>query len=266
MSPRNKPTSPEGRFGQALDKMVGRPQPRAFVIPTLAADPPEGDPTNLWMRYDGRLRGRYWNGSAFVYVDYPMRSDITAPPAVPAYPAAPALPPAPQSRVGMYAATWSQGYKGDGTKRTDTIGEKFLPFGNDGGVNGLQRSLIGFDYATIASDLAGSTITSVQLTLAIISSYLSNGVDVYFGVHNVTVEPAIWPTASIPASKIASAHFGRPETRTIPLPMEIGTRLRAGTGKGIALESPGSSIDFNGYASGFGSGYQVPVLIITYAK
>lgn len=265
---RNRPTTPESRFSQAVGRMAETPRPTPFVIPTLASDPADGDPTNLWMRFDGRLRGRYKNSSnVWVYVDYPMRTDITSPPAVPAYPAAPALPPAPQTYQNAYDAVWSQGYQGNDAKRTDSIGTKFLPFGVQSGSNtfGQQKSLVGFDYATIASDLTNSTIYSVQLTLQVIDATLGS-VDVYFGIHNATAAPTTFPTGALPASKIASATFGRGEIKTIPLPLEFATRLRAGTGKGIAIEAPSAATDFYGYASGVGSGYANPQLIITFAK
>jgi hypothetical protein len=267
MSARHRPTTPEARFARAIEDRTASPEPQYFVIPTLAADPPDGDPTNLWMRWDGRLRGRYLNGSGvWVYVDYPMRSDITSPPAVPAYPAAPALASAPLTYQNTYTATWSQGYKGDGTKRTDAIGETMLPFGNRNDGNGTQRSLIGFDYSTIATDLAASTITGVQLRLVNLDSYWSRGVDIFFGIHNEPSEPTSWNADNVVASRIASAHFGKPETKTIPLTLEFATRLRAGTGKGIAIEAPSSAIDLYGYASGVGSAYDAPQLVITFAK
>lgn len=259
--------TPEARFAAKIRSLQERPKPVAFVIPTLAADPPEGDPTNLWMRYDGRLRGRFPNsGGTFTYVDYPMRTDATSPPAVPAYPPAPALPAAPMTYQNAYVASWSQGYKGDGSKRLDTVGELNLPVGSRPDAFGVQRSLIGFPAATIAADLAGSTIYNVSLSLQLVDSALENGVDLYFGIHNEAAEPTIFPDGSLPASRIASAHFTKGDVITVPLPLEFAMRLRAGTGKGIAIEAPGSASDFYGIAAGVGSGYFVPQLLVTFAK
>jgi hypothetical protein len=264
---RQRPVSPESRFARALDRRAEFPRPVSFVIPTLAADPPDDDPTNLWMRFDGRLRGRYRDASnAWVYVNYPLRTDITSPPAVPAYPAAPALPPAPMTYQNVYTATWSQGYKGDGSLRTDSLGTLNAPFGNRFDGNGTQRSLIGFDYATIATDLASSTIYSVSLALQLVDSTLPQGADLYFGIHNETAAPSVFPDGALPASKIASAHFTKGGTDSAPLPLEFAVRLRAGTGKGIAIEAPSSAGDFYGIAAGVGSGYFVPQLTITFAK
>lgn len=268
MTSRYQPNSPEASFTQALDEKFGQQIPRAFVIPVLQTDPLESDPTNLWMRTDGRLRGRYLNsGGTFVYVDYPLRSDITSPPSVPAAPAPPAAPPAPQTYKKTYAATWTQTYKGDGDKRTDDKGNEMLVYGNAGdGYNGTNRSLIGFDYATIASNLSGSTVKKVQLQMTNIHAYWNSGVDIYFGIHNVTSEPTTWPDGSLPRRRIKIHHFGKPQYRQVDMPIEFATRIRDGSGKGIAIEAPSSSRDYYGFAAGVGSGYAPPKLVVTYAK
>lgn len=259
------PASEEARFAQALQDQGFKP-PSAFVIPVLQNDPPANDPTNLWMRPDGRLRGRYWNGSAWVNVDYPMRSDITAPPAVPAAPAPAAQPPAPRTYRTAFAATWTQSYKGDDSKRTDSNGDLMLMYGNSGDANGTNKSLIGFNYSSIASTLTSSTIKKVELSLTNVDAYWDSGVDIYFGIHNVTAEPATWPADLLPRRKISKHHFEASEAKTVTLPLEFATMIRAGTGKGIAIEAPNASRDFYGYAAGVGSGFAVPQLIVTYAK
>lgn len=268
MSTFRRPTSDEAAFIKTILEEVQRRSPRASNIPVLQVDPVETDPTNLWMRNDGRLRGRYWNGASWTYVDYPLRGDITAPPAVPAAPAFPGYPAAPVTYKKTYTATWTQTYKGDGTKRTDTIGEEMVAYGNEpGSLYGTQRALIGFDYATIAADLASSTIYGVQLELTNIEAYWASGVYIYFGMHNVTAEPATWPAdADLPMRRVANAKWGKPQTRSINLPLLFGQRLRAGTGKGIAVEAPSDSRDYYGYAAGVGSGYNEPKLVINYTK
>jgi hypothetical protein len=268
VSSRYKANSPEGEFAEALEQKLGRVNPGAFVIPQLQDDPDELDPTNLWMRWDGRLRGRCLNsaGTAFDYFDYPMRSDITAPPAVPPSPVPPPLGAAPKTFKQTYDATWSQSYKGDDSKRTDSLGNDYLVYGNSGDANGVNKALIGFDYAAIASDLNLSTIKKVQLRLENIHAYWASGVTIYFGIHNVTAEPATWPSGSIPRRRITKHIFGKPQIRTASMALDFAKLIRDGTGKGIAIEAPNSSRDFYGYAAGVSSGYTVPQLIVTYAK
>lgn len=262
-------TTTEAQLARQIDALIALVQkPRAFVIPILQTDPVETDGTNLWMRPDGRLRGRYFNGTVYVYTDYPLRTDITAPPAVPAAPAAPGKPPATRTFKSTWSAIWTQTYKGDNSKRTDDRGDNFIVYGNSGdSFNGTNKALIGFDYAAIASALAGSTIKAVQFTMTNVHAYWNSGVDVYFGMHNVTSEPSSWPSSgSLPVRRAVHSHYGKPQTKTVSFPIDFASRLRAGTAKGLAVEAPSSSKDYYGYAGGVGSGYTAPKLTITYAK
>lgn len=265
MTSRQVPTTPEGKFGQEIvDLIQSLIRQQRFVIPNFAADPPETDPTNLWMRYDGRLRGRYWNGSAYVYVDYPMRSDITSPPAVPAYPAKPAQPSPPQSYQQTWIAQWSQTYTGSGAKRNDTQGQLNAVFGTDN-TNGYQKALIGFDYAAIATALASSTIQSVQLTVTTLSTYYANGTLVV-GMHTQATEPT---TFDVTGTILRYAYQGivqAGQSSVHNLPLAFAQNLRGGTAKGLVFEAPNDDPSFLGVIAGVGSGYTPPQLTITYAK
>lgn len=261
---KHQPTTAEGLFAKAIEDKFDQAKPPAFVIPILSADPPETDPTNLWMRWDGRLRGRRWNGASYSYTDYPLRTDITSPPAVPAYPAAPAQPPAPTTYVSTYQATWSQGYQGDDQQRANAVGYLSLPYGNDGTAYGQQKSLIGFDYASIVTDLTGSTVKQVQLTLSNTDSYAPS-VAIYFGLHAETAKPTTWPSSGIQRF-LANDRWVRTETKTINLPLTFATSIRGGTARGISIEAPSASLEGYGIAAGVNSGITPPQLTITYAK
>lgn len=264
----SRSTNPESSFVRRIMEEVVKRLPQAWVIPVIQNDPPETDPTNLWMRPDGRLRGRYWDGAVWVYVDYPMRSDITSPPPVPAAPAPPGKPVVAKTNQNTYTALWSQTYQGSGAKRTDPIGEGYVVFGESGAdAYGNQRALIGFDYAAIGAELADSTIQKVELRMTTTDSYWASGVEVYFGMHNLSGEPLNWPSSSNLLLRRSVNHkFGRAQTRTVSLGVAFGQALRAGTGTGIAIEAPTSERDFYGQAAGVGSGYIPPQLIITYSK
>lgn len=233
-------------------------------IPLLAADPPTTDTsTNIWLLPDGRLRARHRNtaDTAWVYREWVSTSPGSGTSASAPAPA----PAAPITRVGVYAAQWSQSYRSTGAARTDD-GTIRLYYGSSGDpFNGMNRSLVGFNHATIASDLSGSTVTKVQLTLLNIHSWFNSGSDIHFGVHNYTSEPATWTGGGIPRSMVSKHHFNRGQQRTIDLPLYFATDIRDGTGKGIALESPSTSRSFYGYASGVGDTV-TPVLRVEYAK
>lgn len=263
---RQVPTTSEGKFGKALEDYINSLiRQRRYVVPIFTADPPETDPTNLWLRYDGRLRGRVPNGSGYTYYDYPMRSDISSPPAVPAYPAAPTPPTPPQSMTKTWTANWSQTYKGDGNYRPDTDGDIYAIFGTDGAW-GNQKALVGFDYADMVSTLTGSTLLSISLTMTPVSTYYASGTQVALGMHN----QAGW-VASYDASTTI-LRYGDQETitpgqtATYTLPLAFAQQLRAGTAKGLVFEAPNSSPGFLGAIASVGSPYTPPQLTITYAK
>lgn len=266
MSNRQVPTTPEGKFAQQVEALIeARIRKLRFVVPIFTADPPETDPTNLWMRWDGRLRGRYWNGSAYVYTDYPLRSDITSPPAVPAYPANPAPPVLPQTVSNTWAAQWSQTYKSDRTQRTDTAGLVQCFFGSEPGYSS-QLSLVGFDYSDIATKLSGSTIQSISVTLAGLASYYPTGATMALGMHTQATKPSVYNETTT-VLRYGDQKTIMPGTNlAYALPMAFAQQLRAGTAKGLVLEAPGPDQGFWGSVAGFGGTYPAPQLTITYAK
>lgn len=265
-SPLRRSTDPmaaiSGKIAE-IERVLREANTKNIRIPVLAVDPPETDPTNVWLFPDGRLRMRHLNtaGTAYVYREFVATAPGSTSSAV-----APATPvTTPQVRIGVYPAIWSQSYQQGGAARTDD-GTTKLYFGNGDVSNGTQQSLIGFNYTTIASDLTGSTINDVQLRLYNLWSYFEDGVQIYFGIHNFTAQPATWAGGGIPAQRIVNHHFGRTEERDVPMPLSFAQAIRDGWGKGVAIEPPNSNKEFYGYAAGFGSGLTLPTLIINYTK
>lgn len=246
-----------------LERAVRNAILRPVVIPVLSADPPESDPTNIWMMPDtGRIRIRHLNsaGTAYVYKEY-----TPVAPGSPNSGTPPPPPPTPKlTRRKTWTAQWTRSYRENGAQRTDFLDR--LYYGNSGqsSFNGRTKSLIGFDYSDIDTTLTGATIKRVLLTMTNIHAYWNSGAYIYFGIHNSTSVPSTWP--SIPRSKIYRAHFGKPQTKTVSLPLEFASRIRDGSGKGIALEAPNDSREFYGWAAGVGSGYTPPQLIVEYVK
>jgi hypothetical protein len=130
----------------------------------------------------------------------------------------------------------------------------------------MNQSLIGFDHSAIASALSGSTINAVWLDLTNIHAWYNSGSDIHFGIHNFSSEPSTWAGGGIPRRMIVKHHFGKPQHRTVPMPIEFAQAIRDGWGKGIALESPSTNRAYYGYAGGVGSGHPTPSLIVNYTK
>lgn len=233
-----------------------------FRIPVRATDPDVTEPINMWLFPDGRLRARHWNpgGTAYVIREWvPTAAGSSTSATAPA-----AAKPAPISYQKVYVGTWSDSYKQDGTKRTDVPG--LLEYGYADATNGRCRSLVGFDHATIATDLASSTVHSVYLTMLNRNAVWPTSTTVYLGVHNFSSSPASWAGAGIPESMVQSEMFTPSQQRTIKVPLTFATRLRDGTGKGIALEVPSDDPALAGSMSGYGTSYTVPMLTVNYAK
>jgi hypothetical protein len=264
-NPLSKGSDPMGQFSQQLAeirRMAEEANRKQLTIPVLQQDPPETDPTNMWLLPDGRLRSRHLNpaGSAFIYREWVSTAAGSGTSA-----AAPAAPPTVAiTRQDSWPAIWTQSYRQAGPARTDQ-GTTRLYVGSSGdSFNGQNRSLIGFDYAAIAAALAGSTVNSVSLNMTSLHTFWDAGADVWFGIHNFTSEPASWG-GGLP--RRVKHRFVQAQNRPdLGMPLEFATSIRDGTGKGIALEAPNSSRDYYAYLAGIGSGSPIPVLTINYSK
>jgi hypothetical protein len=257
------PVAALSRKLEAMEQAIRDLQARPLRIPVLLDDPVDTELVNVWLLHDGRLRIRKRNSADTAWViDEFVR---TAPGSSHSSTSPPAPAAAPTSHTLTAQAIWSQSYAGAGAARTDD-GTVKLYYGNVADGAGRNRSLIGFDYTTIAATLSGSTIKSVRLDLQNLATYYPGGATAFFGIHNFTSEPATWAGGGIPQSMIASAHLYPAEPSTIYLPLSFATMIRDGTGKGIALEAPNDSLEFYGVAAGFGSGYSLPTLTVEYAK
>lgn len=248
---------------RAIESAVADLQCGAFRIPVLASDPPDTDATNIWLLHDGRLRTRKRNSADTAWViDEWVR---TAPGSSASATSPPAPTAAPISREGRFTSVWSRSYQQGGNARTDE-GVQRLYYGYSDATNGRNRSYIGFDHTAIAAALAGSTVTGVALEILNLQAGAPTGAQAFFGIHNVSgaAAPTTWQGTAL--SQFTGAVMKGPEKITVPLPLEFATYIRDGTGKGIAIEVPTDNVANSGYAAGVGSGYDEPVLVVSYSK
>lgn len=237
---------------RALRRELDTLRDRPLRIPVLGADPPTGDPTNLWAFPDGRIRYRRPDGTISNFIPDAAGSTTsgTAKPAV----------VQPKSYVTEYAAAWSQTYKGDGTQRTDDA--TMMHYGRLDATNGRQKVLIGFDATAIASALTGASVKGVEL-------YLSNQVAHYgtvlirFSAHTNTTKPATYGGQY--RYDVSLREFAAPDARWVSLSTAYGDWLKAGTIKGVGIVQASDSPAEYGAALGVGSG-DPPRLRITYVK
>lgn len=164
-----------------------------------------------------------------------------------------------------YACTWSASYDGSGNK--NTFGGSSRAYqGSIGDSYGNRRSLLGFDYATIAADLAGSTINACKVTMYAQHWWFNSGGTAIIGTHNQAVGSAPATFGSNTTNRVQSAGWPNPGLRTVDLGTTIGANFRDGTAKGICLgPGPSSSQTYYGFLSGAGA-TNPPYLTITYTK
>lgn len=134
----------------------------------------------------------------------------------------------------------SAAYAADGTN----LGSAQLFQGVSDGVNGNQFSMVTFDYATIASDLAGADIVKTEVFLDNLSFYSFDGGNVFIGTHTNASVTGDADYATVTPG-IASAFFGYAQSQWVTVPNSIGEAFRDGTAKGLAIgKAPSDAVSY----------------------
>lgn len=169
---------------------------------------------------------------------------------------------ATQEFTKTYASTWTGSYDGDKSRRNSN-GDCWQ--GQYDGTHGNQRSLAGFDYAQIQSDLAGATITKVEVQLKNKSFYNNSGGTVILGTHSYTAVPTTWAAGSV-QDDLDEFTWAKLAKKYVTVINSIGLDLQSGVAKGIAI-GPGPSTSKTYYASFAGQDAATadqPTIRITY--
>jgi hypothetical protein len=179
---------------------------------------------------------------------------------------APTAPPVPATKTytKTYYATWSRTYDGDGGTTWDD--SAYCYQGYYSSVRATTRSLVGFDYAQIQSDLSGATVNSIYLTIKGAHAYYNNGFTCYWGTHSYTAKPSTWSSGSVIERVGSTAGLAAGETVKLNLGTGVGNSFKSGANKGIAIGPPSSSsLTYYGYIYGATQSGK-PYLTITYTK
>lgn len=216
---------------------------------------------NAWGMNDNRIRLRKPDGT--------IREIITTAPAGSTSGVALPAPPAqPRTRQGTWNASFSQTYKGDGSQRSESP----LHVGTSGSdSNGIQTSLVGWPFATVAAALAGSTITAVEIYVYATHCYWNGGATVAFASHTNASAPGT--LSAINTGNLSTAHVrgsdqgGEADAgRWKRVSNEFGARLRDGTSKGVALRALSGNQQYYSIFGGVGSSAPAPRLRVTYVS
>lgn len=162
--------------------------------------------------------------------------------------------------TASWAATWSASYNFNGHNEYDSWFGQTCYQGQYAGSN--QRSLIGFNYASIMGTVGGATINSCSIKLTYAHWWSNSGGTAVIGTSSVSSRPSTWSGTS---NRVQSAGWARGATKTVNLGVAIGSEFASGATRAICLgPGPNTSTQYYGYAYGAGSGIYTPRLYINY--
>jgi hypothetical protein len=240
-----------------LKRQIQELKAQPLYVPVLQANPDTSYAGNMWADPSGVVYLRLKNGT--------IRQVATTAASAPTG-TNPTPPAQPITRQGTWTCTWAQAYRNTGAK---TGGDnRNLYYGNsgEGSYNGRQKSLINFDYATIAATLAGSTVSAVELYLYNIHTWANSGATCWIGSQGNFVGSAPGGYGGAVHDFVSSFHTARSTAGWHTVSTEIAQRIRDGNATGVTLEAPNDSTTYYGYAAGIGSNLSLPQLRVTYIK
>lgn len=229
---------------------------KGFRVPVLAADPPTGDPTTMWLFPDGRLRVRMPDGAV-------REVTLTATGSASSSVAKPA-DPLPVTYTTEWAATWTRTFDGTGADVSANYPTGVVAYGKTGSDANQRRAMLGFDAAAIRTALSGARVVAVDVWLQNLEAAYADGVYLAFGGHNNLAAPATYLNTSMLGTTVRK--FGAQEGRWAGLDAAFGTALQADTIDGLVIDQQSDSPALGGRAAGVGGSFAPPRLRITYVK
>jgi hypothetical protein len=222
-----------------------------FRIPVLNADPPAGDPTNVWLFADGRLRVRLPNGTVQQVI-------MTAGGATTSSVAKPANP-SPVTYQTEWAAVWTQTYNTAGAQSGTGI-ELQAGRATDGQT---YKAAWSFNTTAARAALAGARIMNAEVFLDVVEQARADA-RVRIGGHIWTAKPATYP-GFIPGGPSSVAPVV-PGAQWITVDTRVGDMLRDAQLDGLAIEQGTDDPSYWVRLGGFGGSYGPPRVRLTYVK
>lgn len=215
-------------------------------VPTFASDPASSTGWRLWFHGGtGELRGRLANGTVVTFAPVTGGSSGDGGTGTSGGSTSTKPKPAdtsPKKYRKVYGATWGRTFCA--THGVETGAR--LRYGTfPGSAHGMRKIMLGFDDATIRSDLAGSTIRLVEFRMSNTDAWNYGGIDVHFGGHALTVPPSSF---SAVRKNVWSAHWphtGDPGWKS-GIPEWVGRAFRDDTIRGLTIDQPSGSAAYYG--------------------
>lgn len=252
--------SPVEKFAKRIQELED--QVKALAATSTHMPFADSDPStaygNMWMFNDNRIRIRKPDGT--------IREIITTAPGTTS--TGTTLPP-PVAQTSTKQQTWNasftQTYRGNGQQRSETL--LHVGSGQDS-FNGTQTALVGWPYATIASALAGSVITAVELFLYATHCWWNSGSTINIASQFNASAPSTLSginTGVLSSVRVRGADQGGGGSWS-RISTQFGGFLRDSTSQGIALVPTSADPSFYAILGGVGSGVPAPQLRITYVS
>jgi hypothetical protein len=181
-------------------------------------------------------------------------------------PSKPPTPHVPTNFSKTYFATWSRTYDGDNTVTWDD--SPYCYQGYYSSDRGNTRSLVGFNYNQIKSDLNGASNIRVKFTFKGNHAYYNSGMTAIVGTHTYASKPGSWSTANVNENQTQRGSVAAGGTYTLDLGKDswYSWAWKTGNIKGMAFgPGPNTSLTYYGNVYGATQGGK-PYLTITYTK
>jgi hypothetical protein len=157
--------------------------------------------------------------------------------------------PMEQNYTQSFNATWSQGWKGDGTRLDNTAWNNNIITGSTTNYMGM----FGFSQSAIQSFLGGGTVVSARLLINCYETTLNGAPDVVIGKHNFAAAPSgTWSGANAIYTDSSALHVPNGATGGYWVTLKPSQILYSGTTaiSGIALKGLTATSEDMGKFSG----------------
>lgn len=169
----------------------------------------------------------------------------------------------PTKFTSAFGATYSRTFDGDNTTTWDDSGYCYQ--GRYDSNRGNTRSLVGFNFASIESALAGATRITGTFVFKVQHAYYNSGLTAVIGSHNYAAKPATWASNRVFTNQIRRGSCVAGHTYTVNLTGWQCWAFQQGVITGMAF-GPGPSTSRTYYGYMYGAGGAPASLHFTYYK
>lgn len=170
---------------------------------------------------------------------------------------------APTKFTSAFGATYSRTF--DGNNSTTWDDSSFCYQGKYDNNRGNTKSLVGFNFASISSALAGATRITGTFTFKVKHSFYNSGLTAVIGSHDYAAKPATWSSTRVYTNQIRRGSCVAGRTYTINLTPWHCWAFQQGVITGMAF-GPGPSTSRAYYGFIYGAASAPASLHFTYYK